>query len=438
MVSADEIRVLDKNAAFFGMPTIQLMENAGKGVAAYVSHLVKPGKQHVLVICGLGNNGGDGFVAARHLSVKFPVTVLLLGDEQDIRTSIARSNYYRLTHSTVKILTLKDLNTLPTVLAHHEIIIDALLGIGVTGELRYPYDQVVQLVQKASHALIISIDVPSGIGTHVAIKPDHTVTFHAMKDGMNQDNSGKIKVVDIGIPKAVEKQVGPGELAVYYPRSKPTSHKRDNGVVLIVGGGPYFGAPALTGMAAHRTGTDLVHIATPKSSADVIAGFSPNFIMHPLTNKILTVADMSIVQNLLPSITCLIIGPGLGTAVETKKAVQDIIKATVLMKKPIVVDADAIGAVAEIAERLQNPIMVITPHAGEFERLTGTALPKDIEACKKLVATWAKQHHITILLKGPTDIISDGKQIKINTTHNEAMTVGGTGDVLAGIVGALL
>jgi NAD(P)H-hydrate epimerase len=255
---------------------------------------------------------------------------------------------------------------------------------------------------------------------------------------MNKNNSGAIKIIDIGIPPQANTHVGPGELVAYYPRPTTDSHKRDNGVVLIIGGGPYYGAPALAALAAYRTGTDLVHITTPKCSAQPIACYSPNYIVHSLSEEILTIDDLSIIQSLIEQATSIVIGPGLGNAIETKDAIQEIINTSSNLNKPIVIDADAIQPFAEIITLIQNPHIVVTPHAGEYQKLTRHPLPQNLPDRIKHITKWAQKHSITVLFKGSTDIISDGTTTKLNITHNPAMTVGGTGDVLAGITGALL
>jgi len=300
------------------------------------------------------------------------------------------------------------------------------------------------------------VDVPTGFGCNIAIKPNYTVTFHDIKEGMNEKNSGKIIVVDIGIPKKAVDFVGPGELVTYYPIPKKDSHKGDNGRVLVIGGGPYIGAPALSAFAALRTGSDLVFVVTPKKAAKAItsfspllikpeelakeiAKFSPNLIVGELNDyEILTPEDIEIIENYIPKIDSVVIGPGLGSNKKTKDAVEKIILKCAKRGKSLVIDADAIQVVGKKPEIIKYTETVITPHAGEFKELTNTKLDDKLEHRKKKEEEWSKKLGVTILLKGPIDIISDGKQTKLNDIHNPAMTVGGTGDVLAGIIGGLL
>jgi NAD(P)H-hydrate epimerase len=331
-----------------------------------------------------------------------------------------------------------------------------MLGIGLSGKLREPYKNIVTKINKTQDKSIISVDIPTGFGTDTSIIPDYTITFHDIKTGMNQKNSGGIKTVDIGIPKKAIEYIGPGELKTYYPIPKKESHKGDNGRLMIVGGGPYYGAPALSCFAAQRTGVDLVYIATPKKVAKAITSYSPllikpiklakqlailspNLIVRELNdeNKLVP-ADVKIVESLINKSDALLIGPGIGSANETQKTVEKILNLFVKNKKPIVIDADAIQVVGKKPEIIKNTQTVVTPHSGEFKELTGIKLSNKTDERKKNVEKWAKKLGIIILLKGPIDIISNGNETKLNDVHNPSMTAGGTGDVLAGIIGALL
>ena len=434
MITEAEIKVLDRNSEYFGVPALHLMENAGKGVAEYIRNIVKNTKKNILILCGVGNNGGDGFVAARYLTQYYKVTIFLV--ETKIKTEIAQKNYQKLQTYDVKIFTAP--HDIDNLLKENDIYIDALLGIGLTGELKEPCVTIVNKINATKNKMIISIDVPTGLGTSSSITPDHTVTFHDIKEGMHKKNSGTIQVVDIGIPQEATTYVGPGELSVYYPRPVKKSHKGDNGIVLVIGGGPYIGAPALCGIAALRTGVDLVYIATPKRSWESVAAFSPNFIVKDLHDDMLTKHDIPTIEELLHKCTAVVLGPGLGTAQETEEAIIPLIKRIIAEKKPLVLDADAIKPVGENLQCIQDSTTIITPHVGEFKKLTGITLSQDIDMRINAVKNWAKKIGITIFLKGYIDVLSDGTNLKQNKVHNEAMTVGGTGDVLAGIIGALL
>lgn len=436
MISGNEIKVADKNSEYFGVPPSQLMENAGRGVAEFVINNLKP--TNILLFCGTGNNGGDGFVAARYLAKKCKVAVFLTGKENEIKTKIAKDNFNKLKNIDVKIYTHDHLNKIDDLLGESDVIIDSMLGIGLTGGLREPFYTIANKINSQKNKKVISVDTPTGLETTLAVQPDYTLTFHDAKEGMNKNNSGDIHIVDINIPIDAVDYVGPGELSVYYPRPKKESHKGDNGSVLIIGGGPYVGAPALSGMAALRTGADLAFIATPKRCWQSVASFSPNLIVTSLESDFLTSADIPIIEEVLDRCDVAVIGPGLGVSKETKEAIVKIVELVIDQKKPLIIDADAINPVGEQLGIIENSTTIVTPHTGEFKKLTGIDLSQDVDDRIRIVKEWAGELGVTIFLKGHVDILSDGKDVKLNKIHNESMTVGGTGDVLAGIIGALL
>ncbi len=437
MIDNSEVHVLDRNAEYLGVPTDILMENAGKNVANFIQSQYS--NVQVLILCGTGNNGGDGFVAARYLAKNYPVVVFLLGFEKDIHSSIAKMNFEKLKTTPISIYDIRHLKQIPELIEKSSIIVDAMLGIGISGALREPYGYVVELLNNLREKIIVAVDVPTGLGTKTSLHSQFCITFHDMKEGMDENSCGEIIISDIGIPLEASLYVGPGDLVVYYPKPKISSHKGENGRVLIVGGGPFFGAPALSGLAVLRTGADLVYIASPKQSARIISGFSPNLIVFPLMNDdIFSTNDVSDVLKYAENVDSVIVGPGLGTAPETMNAVIMLLKELLKVGKPLVLDADGLKAVAKNYNILNHSNTVLTPHSEEFAIFTGEVLPFDVEKRKEIVALWAKRLDITIFLKGPVDIISNGKSTRLNVVHNEAMTVGGTGDVLAGIIGALL
>jgi NAD(P)H-hydrate epimerase len=220
------------------------------------------------------------------------------------------------------------------------------------------------------------------------------------------------------------------------PARKKDSHKGMNGVVCIVGGGrTYHGAPLLCALGAARTGVDLVYLAVPAIVATAIRSLSPDLIVFPLPDSKLTRGNASRLASWLPEVGCIAIGPGLGpqNPNELKNAL-----ATLSAKSPaLVADADALRAVILEAPDAQRAKMVVTPHEGEFERLFGQKVPGPIEDRVAVVKKAAGEHGVVVLLKGPTDVISDGENVGLNNTHSPAMTVGGTGDVLTGVTAGL-
>ncbi|MFY9606847.1 MAG: NAD(P)H-hydrate dehydratase [Thermoplasmata archaeon] len=424
-IPPEEVKVLDINASYLGVRTITLMENAGAAVAEYVQTICKP-EARIAVLCGKGNNGGDGFVAARRLARAASVDAFLIEPQEEVSSDIARINMER-ARDAIRPLEHFDPK-------QYAIIIDALLGVGLQGRPRDPYPRFIKTMTE-SRKIIVSVDVPSGWPSDLQVMPTATVTFHAPKVGMNPRNSGKIVVKDIGIPKEAEAFCGPGEFALL-PRRKKNAHKGDAGRVLVIGGGPYTGAPAFTGMAAMRSGVDLTFVATPETAATPVSIYSPNIIVRPLKGELLSDDHVNYLVDFAKGMDVVAIGPGLGSAKETISAIQSIISS---VNKPMVIDADAITACGMKPGILRRKSGVITPHAGEFKKLTGkTVHPDDQEKRGGMVKEASSKLKMTILLKGPVDVISDGTYVKLNRIHNDAMTVGGTGDVLTGIVASLL
>ena len=418
MIPFTEVAVLDRNAEYRGVPTEELMEKAGKALADEIDRIcpVAP----ILFICGTGNNAGDAFVAARYLSeTRGPenITVYLIRGTESIGTELSKKNLDLVNCKVTDELTIEE----------GQILVDGLLGTGIKGIIREPYRTVIKEINASSNK-VISIDVPSGLGADICVEPEATVTFHDIKEGMNEHNSGEIIVKDIGIPKEAEEYTGPGELLLY-PRAKEGSHKGDNGRVLVIGGGPYSGAPALVAMAAYRTGVDLVHLAVPSSVSQIVAGFSPSFIVHPLEGTELKKEHVEQIIELSKNSHAVVIGPGLGDSQSTVDAVRHILKK---LETPVVVDADALKAIANGLPNMKID-MIITPHLKEFEMIAGSFKDKFAKA-----DDYAKDNQITVLLKGHTDYVTDGKRYKFNDFGSPAMSVGGTGDTLAGVVAALL
>jgi NAD(P)H-hydrate epimerase len=219
----------------------------------------------------------------------------------------------------------------------------------------------------------------------------------------------------------------------------PEAHKGDFGRLLVIGGSSkYTGAPALVGLAALKAGVDLVTICAPRETAMVVSTFSPDLITVKLPCTDLELEVLVEVLNEAKSADAVVMGPGLGRSEKTYSAVLELLKNFDQMGLPVLLDADGLKAAASQKSLLRNPKLVLTPHAGEFEILTGKPLPKELKERAEAVSSASKELGCTILLKSHVDIIAGGGQVLLNRTGNPGMTVGGTGDVLAGIVGAFL
>jgi len=424
MINSLESRVLDINSEALGVPTSVLMENAGKAVAEEI--IKNYDTRNILVVCGTGNNGGDGAVAARYLAESgWQVTLALVKPRSAIKSQKLVDNLGKLPGA-VGVIEQAD----PKIAVDFRLILDAMLGTGLKDSPREPYASWISMMNKIQ-AKVVSIDVPSGFGTDRAILPDMTVSMHDSKEGMNEKNSGTIAIVDIGIPKEAEEYVGPGDF-VYYPLPAKESHKGQNGRLLIIGGGPYTGAPALSGMAALAVGVDLVWIASPEVCAQTIASYTPNFIVRALKGDKFTGNNLEEIKDLLATVDAVLVGPGLGRDPDTVKAVCKLMEELMI---PVLVDADGLYALSKGGTPVLGVPAVFTPHRKEFAGLAG-AIPELIGPNE--VAEMARETSSVIVLKGPEDIISDGDLFKKNRTGNPAMSVGGTGDVLAGLIAGLL
>ncbi|MEA1895429.1 MAG: NAD(P)H-hydrate dehydratase [Euryarchaeota archaeon] len=434
-ISPSEMRRVDANCGGIGLLPLQLMENAGASVACAIRARFPEDKvAGIVVLAGTGNNGGDGFVAARHL-LDYNPEILLLGRARDIATEESRRNWAILRNLSADLREIRDSSELSELELDADIIIDAMLGTGVRGSVREPVASAINLINKSS-AFVLSMDVPSGFNPDnfgKAVRADLTITNHRLKEGLfsHPEIAGEIEVVNIGIPTRATLIVGAGDLP---PARNAGSHKGDNGRVLVIGGGAFTGAPALSALAAARAGADWVTVAAPRSVARTIAGFSPDLIVHSLSGKYLASDDIDAVNALIRKHDVTVIGMGLGRESETAEAVSEVI-----MSNPdarFVIDADALHALRMPMPVHGGALPIITPHAGEF-RMLGGVVSADLDERCELVMDFSTRNHVVTLLKGNIDIMSDGRTVRINRTGNPGMTVGGTGDVLAGVTGAI-
>jgi len=445
-ITSREMRALELNSEYFGVSRLQLMENAGRSVAEEVANRFKPDKTRVAVFCGLGGNGGDGFVVARHLAcLGFKVEVLLAGKPADISDIEAQKNWVALQplKDVLAIHEVYDSSLIPKLEA--EVIIDALLGIGLKGAPRPPILQMVRKINELD-CFCVAVDVPTGIDSDTgdvlgeAVKAELTVTFHKLKPGLAaaKEHVGELIVKSIGLPLEFERLAGPGDVQLVVKPRRPEAHKGEFGRLLVIGGSEVFsGAPMLVASAALRAGVDLAYIAAPHKTAYAISSMSPDLITIKLEGDHLNQRNLATIRPYLEKSTAVAMGPGLGLHKDTKEAVKEIVELTESIKVPLLLDADGLKAFAEFKHRVTNP-MVFTPHAGEYQILTGREPPRELNEKAAEVQKTAEELGAVVLLKGRVDVISDGKRVKLNFTGNPGMTVGGTGDVLSGIVAAFM
>ncbi|MEM4347307.1 MAG: NAD(P)H-hydrate dehydratase [Candidatus Altiarchaeota archaeon] len=406
-------KIIDINSKYLGISTELLMENAGRELAKEAENF-----SSVAIFCGTGNNGGDGFVAARHLaSFGKKVKVFAIKGE---RTKEAQKNFELLIKlPSIEIFEISDSSDvfkLKEKLYNCDAIIDAILGVGAKGELREPVKTLVNFINSLK-IFKISADIPTP-----GIKADKVISFHIKK-------TENAKVVSIGIPKEAETFVGPGDVLYALPKRKGDEHKGDFGRILIIGGSKNFiGAPILVAKAALKAGADISIVACPKYVAEKIP-YDENIIINTLNSEFFLYSDdLDLISEI--DFDVAVIGNGLGLEEKTRIAVKKFLNET---KKTVIVDADALKLInpREIKEN-----MILTPHANEFKILF-SEFSENFSERVKLVEKFAKKFKAIIVLKGNIDIISDGHRTKLNRTGNPGMTVGGTGDVLAGVIAAL-
>ncbi len=339
------------------------------------------------------------------------------------------------------------------------LIVDGIFGTGFSGKPKSLEKAAVQLInsEKETRNLpVLAIDIPSGMppaglpddlsDSDLIVKADATVTFHKMKTFLETEAAkkyaGEIFIRPIGIPENAGKYIGPGDVSLLYKRADD-SRKGDSGKILIIAGGPYSGAPALAGMGALRAGSDIVTIAAPRSIYKAVSSFAPEFIVRKLPGNVFSKEDVPVLIDLIRSHDVVVLGPGFGRVPDSVEAAAQLVP----FLKKAVIDADAL--VPEIFDALvqnQNSAeIIITPHYHELIRTAayfGKTLPDkrkemSVEESEAALLDIGEKLGAVVLLKGRADMIAGGGEVRYNSTGNAGMSVGGTGDVLAGIVGSL-
>jgi len=403
-----EFQILDSNAVYYGKNLFDIMTNAGKVIADYIRNNYSKSEK-IVFVCGSGNNGGDGYVASKFLSEEgFDIIIL---PALSPKTILAKKAFEQFKKDT------ENISNLNNYIYSAKLVVDCLLGSGIQGVPRPPFDKYIKQMNKFEN--ILSIDVPSGFGTEITVLPNITLTFHDKKLGMDKNNCGKILIKDIGFTKDMDELTGPGELLLF-PKFEGNRHKGQNGKVAVIGGGPYSGAPALSALGAYRSSVDLVHVFVPEVSYEQVSSFAPELIVHKLSGDI--ISKENIISFFEDEFDSVVIGPGMGKDKVSLEAVQLIIEKC----NNVVIDADAI-----FTYNFHNKNIIITPHKGELARL-------GIQSKREDLMSFANDNNVTILFKGEIDLITDGDFFKKNKTGHPRMAVGGSGDVLAGVCGAFM
>jgi hydroxyethylthiazole kinase-like uncharacterized protein yjeF len=453
ILSAAEMREVDRLTIEAGIPGIILMENAGNRVVDFLRETFSPlSAQRVVIVCGKGNNGGDGFVVARQLFTRklcASLTVIELFDPGELSGDAA------VNRKMLDVCGCPVVRDFPAESQLATVVVDAVLGTGVSGAARGPGLAAIRAINsRFPLAKKVAVDIPSGLPTDEAqasgecVRADYTVTFTAPKPSLClspiYEAAGTLKIVPIGSPESfyanckLNLTTEDDLRELFHPRPA-NSNKGMYGHVLVTGGSfGKSGAPAMAGMGALRSGAGLVTVAIPKSALAMVAGARPELMTEPLeetANGRLSLADADPIFALLERMTVLAIGPGLGTHPETVELVRRIYSEA---DKPAVVDADALNA---LAGKLPPTgcIRVLTPHPGEMGRLIGKSV-KEVQADRLGTARrLASECGAAVVLKGDRTIIAfpDG-ETWVNPTGSPAMASGGTGDVLTGMIAGMI
>lgn len=461
-ISSEELSILDNNSEWLGIPKSHLMECAGY---AFTNEIRAQGfikeKTKVAIFCGTGNNGGDGFVVARHLSsYGVKVLVILVGTPDKIRTKEARINwniiFNNLTYS-IKTAFIKDSTDAQKIMKileqdeEYSLVVDGLLGTGIKGKIREPISSAIDLInelrEKEDHIKVASIDVPSGLDPDTGKVPDKVVnsdfvvTFHRVKKGMKATKAYQIIEKSIGIPFEASIFVGKGDILPNLKIRNLDTHKGEFGRILVIGGSKnYSGAPAYASLSCIHFGCDLVITFVPEIIGDVIRSYSPNMIVRTSPGDWLTAKAYEEISWLADWANTIVIGPGLGTENSSEELLMKIFESNDLAKKSFVVDADALKLIKPHLDLIKGKNVILTPHEGELKVITGKELPpyNEIEKRGTEIYKVAKDLGVTLLVKGPYDYVSNGNLLKINKTGCPEMSIGGTGDVLAGLCASFL
>jgi ADP-dependent NAD(P)H-hydrate dehydratase / NAD(P)H-hydrate epimerase len=447
VLTAAQMREVDRRTSELGVPGLVLMENAGQRVVELLAHAYAPlREQRILVICGKGNNGGDGMVVARQLYTRFRprmLHVLLAGDPGEMEGDAAAN--YKMLEAVGCPVTFKLTPQMETA----TLIVDALLGTGIHGAAKgRALDLIRAINDQFPLADVVSVDLPSGLDSDSGVPPgetvhaNHTVTFTAPKLchvlSPACELGGKLHVEAIGSPRELYEQdpaiyLSLSERALFAHLFRPRisdSNKGLYGHALVIGGSRgKSGAAAMAGIAALRAGAGLVTVASTEDALGNIAAHAPEIMTEVLER------DESARARILERKNVVAIGPGLGQDPETVQFVRVMAEQTPL---PMVVDADGLNALAGHPTRYRWP-RIFTPHPGEMSRLNGRTIA-EIQADRiGMARSFAIEHDVYLVLKGNRSVIAapDGR-VWINPTGSPAMATGGTGDVLTGLIAGLV
>jgi len=456
IVNDDEMREIESKALDYGIDGALMMEHAASSsYVAIKEELESLGRKKFLVLAGKGNNGGDALALARYL-LESGATVkvcLVLGEPS---SDLAKRNLLILTKLGVECVRYAKNYDLAKDIIDADVVVDGILGIGFKGQIEAELSKVIEMVN-AHSKYTISIDVPTGIDANTGqisqncIKADMTITFGFSKTGLllypARSYCGKVRVEKIGIPQQFLESIElKGEVTTFedakklVPKRPAFSNKSTFGKVLILSGSSnYTGTPSMVAMGALRVGAGLVIVATPSPFNTVVTSNLPEAIAIPLPDvNFISSKSIDTIDKIAENADVIAIGPGIGTEKATEAVVEHVVNTW--KDKYFVIDADGLNLISKAFDRYRfNQKTILTPHPGEFARLTSQSVTEIISDPVKHALELSKMKNVTVLLKGPTTVISkpDGKYA-INVTGNSALAKGGTGDILTGMIAGFM
>jgi len=457
VLSVAQMVEVDKATIQAGIPGIILMENAAMRVVEYLEEKFSPlTGQRIAVVCGKGNNGGDGLAIARQLHVRFApqrLYVILAGDPADMKGDAA-ANLTMLRAAGVQ-----EFHDFGPEMRSATLVVDAVLGTGLKGAASgEALDAIREINRGFPFAKVVAVDIPSGLSGDTGaisgeyVRADATVTFtapkicHATPPACNL--MGELRVVPIGTPPATCEsdaaitfaQVTAESIApLFAPRPRDSNKGKFGHVLIVAGSRGKSGAAAMSGVAALRAGAGLVTVACPESALNAVASHAPELMTEPLpetADGAIALSGLERIQKLADKRTIIAIGPGIGAEDETKQVVNRLFNG---LEKPMVIDADGLNCLAGSDWKGSKALRVLTPHPGEMSRLSGRSIA-DIQHDRTAAArAFACERRITLVLKGEGTLIAfeDGR-VWVNPTGSPAMATGGTGDILTGMISGLM
>ncbi len=433
-LSAEEMAVVEQNAVALGVTVDALMENAGRAVAEEATRHLPRAPARVAVVAGTGNNGGDGTCAAYYLAQwGHAPEIWIVRRPSEIRSRPALRCFERAAQRCPVHVG----PPTPADLAGSALVVDAVLGTGQTSPLRSPIREAVAAIRE-SGIPTLAVDLPTGTRDPEGVRPTWTVALTTPKSEMDPATAGEVTVRDIGIPREAWARTGPGEF-LFFPTPERRGARGRSGRVVVVGGGPYAGAPALAALAALRSGAERVTVLAPAGAAERVQSFSPNLVVEAHGASRFRPDDaegiLDFVRAAHPS--AVLVGMGAGTDPGTVEALSRV-EAGIPSTVPLVVDADGLAALPTAETATAPRSLFATPNFGEFVRYFGGPSAGSPDENRSAARQAAAARRVFLIVKGPVDLLSDGDAVLENAHHHPAMTVGGMGDVLGGVVAALL